>query len=392
MRKVKVILASHSSGKAGAEKSMLFIAESLDPAIFSVSAIVPSDGWLRGALMARGIPCETVPSPWLIAGKAGPVRWSLRFLNTLVCAFRHCLAIRRLGADLVISNSSVIFAPAIAAKLAGVRHAFWVREYLSRNQQLTFPFGPQTAYSLMSSLSKRMFCVSTAVFNDLPEGVRRSGKALVLTNAVPTANLAEPPEGTISAFRAELGFLPEDVVFGVFSTVYPQKRQEDAVLATALARKSDPRVKLLVAGRGDKEYLARLRELADREAPGGVTFVGFRDDIAPVIHASDAVLSCSVIESFGLTMIEAFACGKPVIAAAAGGALDIVTDGEDGFLVQPMSPKAISEKMLALSGDPEEMARMSANARKASRERFSPDEYAKKINRLILDAAAEGEN
>src|SRR5205085_8086358 len=77
---------------------------------------------------------------------------------------------------------------------------------------------------------------------------------------------------------------------------------------------------------GELRRLAAQRGLADR-----VGFVGFREDTAPVYRALDVVVHASTRpEPFGLTVVEAMACGRPVIVSRAGGAAELFTPGYDG--------------------------------------------------------------
>ena len=78
-------------------------------------------------------------------------------------------------------------------------------------------------------------------------------------------------------------------------------------------------------------------------------------------------------EGFGVTCLEAMAHGKPVVASAVGGLLDLVVDGETGLLVPPRDPAALRRALERLLSDPELRRRLGAAARERARERFSWD-------------------
>jgi len=81
----------------------------------------------------------------------------------------------------------------------------------------------------------------------------------------------------------------------------------------------------------------------------------------------------SRMEGFSQSLLEAMALGKPVIASAAGGNPELVTDGEDGLLVPPLEPAAWAAALERVLVDPALAARLGEAARHTARERFSLD-------------------
>jgi glycosyltransferase involved in cell wall biosynthesis len=120
--------------------------------------------------------------------------------------------------------------------------------------------------------------------------------------------------------------------------VTSQKRFD--LLVAAFATLSAP---LVVAGAGPA--LERLRA----QAPPNVTFVGFADDESlRELYRSARGLICPSLETFGLAMAEALACGTPVIGQRAGGALELVREGVNGVLLDGLDPAAVVEAVEAL--------------------------------------------
>jgi glycosyltransferase involved in cell wall biosynthesis len=93
----------------------------------------------------------------------------------------------------------------------------------------------------------------------------------------------------------------------------------------------------------------------------------------------DVFVNPALGEGFGIVSAEAMATGKPVIAVRRYGSLDLVSDGVNGFLVDPRSPKQIAEKILWLIENPEEAKRMGLNGRKIVEEKF---DIGKRIDRI----------
>ena len=105
-----------------------------------------------------------------------------------------------------------------------------------------------------------------------------------------------------------------------------------------------------------------MRDLAGRQGlEGRVGFLGFQEDPAEAFRALDVVVHASTRpEPFGLTIVEAMACAKPVVAAAAGGAAELFQDGRDALGHPPGDADALAAAVGRLVDDPALPARLSA--------------------------------
>jgi glycosyltransferase involved in cell wall biosynthesis len=141
-----------------------------------------------------------------------------------------------------------------------------------------------------------------------------------------------------------------------------------------------PDVELVVAGGPPRADLdrdpeaLRLRRLAQaRGVASRVLFAGrvARDRMPAVIRSADVVVSVPWYEPFGITALEAMACGVPVIVSAVGGHLDTVTDGVTGLHVPPRSPGALAGRLRRLLSDPRLGPSLGAGAAAWVRERHA---------------------
>jgi len=144
----------------------------------------------------------------------------------------------------------------------------------------------------------------------------------------------------IAAKRAEWGVEGHRVVMGL-GRITQLKGYDTLIKATAVVRRSVPEVKTVIVGeaealRKDVEasLYALVRELGLEDA---VVFAGNQQKVAECLSIADVVASANTRkpEAFGRSMAEALAMNRPVVATAFGGALDIVEDGVNGFLVPP---------------------------------------------------------
>ena len=138
------------------------------------------------------------------------------------------------------------------------------------------------------------------------------------------------------------------------------------VLVRALPRL--PGVHAIIAGEGPEraalETLARAEGVADR-----VQFPGWLRDAAPLLAGCDVLACPSRHEPLGNVVVEAFAAGRPVVAAAAAGPLELIRPGEDGLLVPPDDVEALATSLGLVLGD----ARFAAVLARAGRARFEAE-------------------
>ena len=113
---------------------------------------------------------------------------------------------------------------------------------------------------------------------------------------------------------------------------------------------------------GDVHLLNILKEIDKVENVVDVIFTGARNDIANVIQSSDLLILPSYSESFGLVLIEALACGKPVIGSNVGGIKEIITD-DVGLLVEPTDSKGLANSIDLILSDKELREKFQSNAR-----------------------------
>jgi glycosyltransferase involved in cell wall biosynthesis len=101
-----------------------------------------------------------------------------------------------------------------------------------------------------------------------------------------------------------------------------------------------------------------------RDAPG-IDFLGWVDDVAAEYRRADALVFPSIEDGFGLVVLEAMAAGTPVLTTSNVGASEVLTDGEDGLVVEPRDVGAVADALTELAGDPERRRRMGERAREA---------------------------
>jgi glycosyltransferase involved in cell wall biosynthesis len=124
---------------------------------------------------------------------------------------------------------------------------------------------------------------------------------------------------------------------------------------------------------GEEAYAAELVRkvdalgLADR-----IRFLGFRSDIPVLMRSMDVVVHSSIApEPFGRVVVEAMLAGRPVVASAAGGVLEIIEDGSTGWLYEPGSADALAKALRLVLDDNERAMSVAAFGQTHARENFT---------------------
>ncbi len=186
----------------------------------------------------------------------------------------------------------------------------------------------------------------------------------VVYNFVNCDNYKPAPEQAIRDTYAPAG---EKVLIHL-SNFRPVKRPTDVVEIFVRVNAEIPSVLLMVGDgpeRSNAEWLARHHGVERR-----VHFLGKRDNIEELLASSDLMLLPSDNESFGLVALEAMACEVPVVASRVGGLPEVVTDGVEGFLVQPRDVSGMAARALQILGDENRLREMGKRGRATARARF----------------------
>jgi glycosyltransferase involved in cell wall biosynthesis len=154
------------------------------------------------------------------------------------------------------------------------------------------------------------------------------------------------------------------------------------VVLAALAQVRTP-VRLVLAGVGQDEALA---EAIERVPPRhAVVVLPFAPDVRPLYELLELALLPSRMEGFSQALLEAMALDKPVIASAAAGNVDLVTDGVDGLLVAPTDPAAWAAAIELVLGDPGLASRLGEAGRRTARETYALDRTVGRTAALYRD-------
>jgi glycosyltransferase involved in cell wall biosynthesis len=140
------------------------------------------------------------------------------------------------------------------------------------------------------------------------------------------------------------------------------------------------KIHFIAIGDGKKEYADRLRMKAvDIGLAGQATFTGFVNNPEQMIAGLDLLVAASSVDAFGRSLVEAMLQRTPVLAASAGGHVEIVEDGETGFLFIPDDCRDFTQKLCCLLGDIDLRYQLATNAYSHACECYSADAHMQHI-------------
>ena len=162
-----------------------------------------------------------------------------------------------------------------------------------------------------------------------------------------------------SAMRAELGVQPGEQMLLSVGELIARKNYKTAI--DAFAKLNSQQVRYYICGQGvlrsEIEEYAKARGVSDR-----VVFLGYRRDIPKICSCADVFLHPSHQEGLPVAVMEAMACGTPVVASRIRGNVDLIEDGVNGFLCDPKDADAFAQKLQTLLQQPEVAQAFSQNS------------------------------
>ena len=246
-------------------------------------------------------------------------------------------------------------------------------------------------HSLTLKKVARVIAVSKAVERALlSQRIFDGGKIRVIHNGINLKRFESARDiAARAAVRAKLGS-DGRLLVGTVGSLLPMKGHEDFVRAAALIALRREDADFVIIGDEEarhREHRAQIEKLiADLNLQKRVRLMRWPDELAPFYAALDVYVSASRSEAFGLSIVEAMACGGAVVATATEGAQEIIEDGATGLIVPVGDAEKIAEAVAALLEDEAERNRLGARAREDVSNRFSLERMVEATERAYMDA------
>jgi len=242
----------------------------------------------------------------------------------------------------------------------------------------------RVAISFISRFVDRVIVISRAVGKHMTAtGVKRR-KLTVVHNGIDSERFDSRKPFDSVEFRKMIGFTEDDFIILIAGRLIPRKGQDTFIKSVEVLADKYPNVRAIILGApydyGTQEYMDSLVDLTETLGiQDKVLFAGWQPKIDQYILSADVVISASWAEPFGLTIIEAMALGRPVIATNQGGESEIISDGRTGFLVPPKDEKKLAIAIANLIQDEALRQKMGVAAAQRAREYFTVSRFASEI-------------
>jgi glycosyltransferase involved in cell wall biosynthesis len=238
----------------------------------------------------------------------------------------------------------------------------------------------------MAAMCDRIVATSEHLRRTLVQRGMSGERIVTILNGVNLATI--PADGPPSEdLRRELGMAPGLPAVGIVGRLVPVKNHALFLRAARAALDRGTRAVFVVVGDGPlREPLRALsRELG---LDGSVVFAGFRTDVMRLLPAFDLCMLTSNSETSAYGVSEPMAVGRPVVATAVGGVVELIEDRVDGWLCPAGDPEALAAAVGALLADPGTAARMGERAARKVRERLSLSGQVERLEEVYREVAA----
>lgn len=351
---------------AGAEVQLKVLLSKLaQKAEFNLSVILFNEGRLGKEIEGLGIPVTAFPE----------TEWgSAKIFIELVRKFKES------NVQLVHTHKykdTILAAP--AAKLCGIRHV--VRTV----HGLREPFEGLQAFkmSLYEAIERTVhrYCVDSiiAVSSQIESKFKAEGEVSRVTCVRNGIDLEGKSVQTDRwRTRKDLGVDAGTCLIGTVGRITPVKGIPYLLEAARILLRQGANVKVLVVGDGSirQDLMTQTRDLGVSE---NVVFLGHREDTDELLQALDIFVLPSLSEGIPMALLEAMAASRAVVASRVGGIPEIVEDGFEGFLVEPMDVNSLAEKCRRLIESPDVARKMGEQARKRVERDFSATAMADRV-------------
>jgi glycosyltransferase involved in cell wall biosynthesis len=366
--RVVEVLATGTNG--GAQEHLYSLLTRMDGSRFEASVVALSNGSAVRKLQRAGIPVTVIEDP------------------------DDAVAVGALTALLADIRPDVVHNHMYRAELVGTRAAIALGEIGRRR-----PYVVSTVHSSrvraaedreqLCRLTPEMDCliaVSRAIEQKLIDEGRTTVPIELIYNGVDLERYDH--QEPCCTLRDEYGMEPGSQIVGVVARLEPEKGHPTLLEAWPHVLQHVPDAYLLVIGEGSRrdalEALARDLRIAHR-----VVFTGRRDDVPAVTAALDVAVLPSYREAQGLTILEAMALSRPVVASNVGGIPEMIQDGRTGLLVEPHDADGLAHAITRILTDHPLADMLARQAHDMVHDRFSIELMVEAVQAIYEEGAAQ---
>ena len=232
-------------------------------------------------------------------------------------------------------------------------------------------FKPRWTRKMFPCWGQAVIAISKPVEQHLADdlGVSRE-KIHLIANGIDLDRFKPVDDRERREARGKMNIAEAAVLIGIIARLSDVKGIDILIKAMPFILKEMTEARLLIVGQGPQE--ANLKKMTqDLSLRASIDFLDTIGQTRDILAALDVFVMPSLMEGLGLSVMEAQACGIPVVASSVGGLVDLIEDGKSGYLVTANDPRALAERILRVLRDPLQSKMMADRARSNIERHFS---------------------
>jgi FkbM family methyltransferase len=330
----------HSNELGGGELALLEHVEYLRKKNIFAHVIVPYAGELQEMLIAKGISHSVVTYSFWDAGSTSQELVQKNYVN-IEASTQIARIAAAVNADFMANNSLVCPWGYLAAKSLALPLVWFVHEFGDADHGIKFVHDLNLVRNFIVEQSDVVLCCSEAVAKPFASSKEAMSKVQVIYNAIDIEhiqNLSQQP--TKDYFEGA------DLKLCIVGRVNENKGQLQAIQALAILSPRFKNARLILAGSIEGGYKKTIEAEINRLGlEKNVEITGRLANPYPTMAQADIVLVPSRNEAFGRVTAEGMILGKPVVAAASGGTIELIQDNKTGWLFKPGDKEDLAAKI-----------------------------------------------
>jgi len=372
-----ILYINSSAVMYGAETRLLDITQNLDRNKFRPFVLLPTSGPFEVRLKALGVTTQCLDFIFTIT--KSPIFRFLRLTRDFVrLARQHNIDIIHCNMHFKASNFWLAFLILRKPVIIHIRSHYYIHVFEK---------------FMMCRVSK-VICISEAVKRAFLQRRRSSylmfhryNQAEIVYDGIDTNKFC--PKDTGGIIRKELGINPSDFLVALIGAIDRVKGQDTLIKAADIVVRKHPQAKFVIVGdiyadspRKNKYRLDVIQLIKDLNLEKQVILTGFRNDIDIFMNEIDLLAQPSEREALGTSMVEAMACGKPVIGTNVDGVPEVVGDNEAGILLNPRTPEELAKDIIFFIENRQETEKRGRQGRERALRMFDVQKNIKLIQEI----------
>lgn len=366
MKKIKILNIISDTNIGGAGKCIITYCKNRDKDKFDISVVLPRDSLLKLELEATNVKIIEIDG---LKDKSLDIM-AIGKIKKIIKSEKP---------DIVHTHASL--SARIAAKLYGKCKIIYTKH-------CDFPISDKYKYSIIrfankslnEALADKIIATSAlAKENLMKQGISETRIEVVLNGV---DGFHEIKEEEKKSLKEKYNIKPDEIVIGYLARIEELKGHKFVIESAKILKEKNPKIKFLLMGSGAYEETAKalVKELNLEDT---VIFTGFIREVEKMLNIVDIQINASYLsETTNLSLLEGMSLGIPTVATKCGGTPKMITDWQNGLLVEKADSKALADGILKIMEDKDKFNQIKENSKRIFKEKYTSKVYARNIEKI----------